>query len=176
MSGSGISWAICKSAPCSSQITMPVPHHSVFTGRMPFLPPNQQHQSTKGKAFLNVNRHKNCLLHLWSWSCRQREHRARRPRCVRRCVETAAAAARRPRSSTTVHAPAECHFIHVTGFPAHRSYNYDYNHFFTTDSCSVCYSVKSHHNTQEIKTVTTTITALWPLYTSTSISQHLQLS
>ena len=27
--GSGISWAICKSAPRSRQITMPVPHHSV---------------------------------------------------------------------------------------------------------------------------------------------------
>jgi len=24
------------------------PNHSVFTGRMPFLPPNQQHQSTEG--------------------------------------------------------------------------------------------------------------------------------
>jgi len=23
-------------------------HHSVFTGRMPFLPPNQQRQSTEG--------------------------------------------------------------------------------------------------------------------------------
>ena len=30
MSGSGISWAICKSAPCSRQITMPARHHSVF--------------------------------------------------------------------------------------------------------------------------------------------------
>ena len=40
MSGSGISWAICKSAP----------HHSVFTGRMPFLPPNQQRQSTEGNT------------------------------------------------------------------------------------------------------------------------------
>ena len=29
-SGSGISWAICKSAPCSRQTTMPAPHHSVF--------------------------------------------------------------------------------------------------------------------------------------------------
>ena len=29
VSGSGISWAICKSAPCSRQITTPVPHHSV---------------------------------------------------------------------------------------------------------------------------------------------------
>ena len=30
MSGSGISWAMCKSAPRSRQITMPAPHHSVF--------------------------------------------------------------------------------------------------------------------------------------------------
>jgi len=30
VSGSGISWAICKSAPCSRQITAPAPHHSVF--------------------------------------------------------------------------------------------------------------------------------------------------
>ena len=30
VSGSGVSWAICKSAPRSRQITMPVPHHSVF--------------------------------------------------------------------------------------------------------------------------------------------------
>jgi len=47
MSGSGISWAIYKSAPCPRQITMPAPHHSVFTGWMPFLPPKQQHQSTE---------------------------------------------------------------------------------------------------------------------------------
>ena len=49
VSGSGISWAICKSAPRSRQITTPAPHHSVFfTGRMPFLSPNQQRQSTEG--------------------------------------------------------------------------------------------------------------------------------
>ena len=30
VSGSGIIWAICKSAPCSRQITMPAPHHSDF--------------------------------------------------------------------------------------------------------------------------------------------------
>ena len=30
MSGSGISWAICKSAPCSRQTTTPAPHYSVF--------------------------------------------------------------------------------------------------------------------------------------------------
>jgi len=27
---------------------MPATDHSVFTGRMPFLPPNQQRQSTEG--------------------------------------------------------------------------------------------------------------------------------
>jgi len=30
VSGSGISWAICKSAPCSRQITTPALYHSVF--------------------------------------------------------------------------------------------------------------------------------------------------
>ena len=32
VSGSGISWAICKSAPRCRQITMPAPHRSVFYG------------------------------------------------------------------------------------------------------------------------------------------------
>ena len=45
VSGSGISWTICKSAPSSRQTTMPAPHHSVFTGRMPFL-----HQTNSVKA------------------------------------------------------------------------------------------------------------------------------
>jgi len=42
---------------CTSlrQITTPAPHRSVFTGRMPFLPPNQQHQSTEGKPLLVFN-------------------------------------------------------------------------------------------------------------------------
>ena len=30
VSGSGIRWAVCKSAPHSRQITMPAPRHSVF--------------------------------------------------------------------------------------------------------------------------------------------------
>ena len=50
MSGTGIRWAICKSAPCSRQITTPASHHSVFAGQMPFLPPNQQRQSTEGNS------------------------------------------------------------------------------------------------------------------------------
>ena len=40
VSGSGISWAIYKSAPCSRQITMPAPHHSVFY-RLDALPAAQ---------------------------------------------------------------------------------------------------------------------------------------
>ena len=52
VSGSGISWAICKSASRSRQITMPVPYHSSLTDRMPFLPPNQQRQSTEGKIHI----------------------------------------------------------------------------------------------------------------------------
>ena len=44
--GSGISWTICKSfTPRSRQITMPVPHHSHFTGRMPSC-----HQTNSVKA------------------------------------------------------------------------------------------------------------------------------
>ena len=52
VSGSVISWAIRKSAPSSRQITTPAPHCSVFTGRMPFLPPNQRRQSTEGTTLV----------------------------------------------------------------------------------------------------------------------------
>jgi len=38
---------ICKSL----QTNTPVPHHSVLTGQMPFLPPNQQRQSTEGSVY-----------------------------------------------------------------------------------------------------------------------------
>ena len=40
VSGSGIIWAICKSAPCSRQRTMPAPHRSVFY-RLDALPATQ---------------------------------------------------------------------------------------------------------------------------------------
>jgi len=33
---------------------MPAPHHSVFTGWMPFLPPNQQRQSTESKNLTEI--------------------------------------------------------------------------------------------------------------------------
>ena len=54
MSGSGISWAICKSASRSRDNHASTPPLSYFTARMPFLPPNQQCQSTEGT--LNVVR------------------------------------------------------------------------------------------------------------------------
>ena len=46
MSGSGICWAICKYAPHPRQ-PREHPTTQFFTGRMPFLPPNQQRQSTE---------------------------------------------------------------------------------------------------------------------------------
>jgi len=62
VSGSGIRWAICKSAPRSKQTTMPAPHHSsFFTGWMPFLLPNQQRQSIQQ----HTNWKRNQNLHLF---------------------------------------------------------------------------------------------------------------
>jgi len=61
----------------SSQTTTPTSHHSVFTGRMPFLPPNQQRQSTEGKcssqylAPQSVKRPTgfSCVVRTWSEVC-----------------------------------------------------------------------------------------------------------
>ena len=60
VSGSGISWNICKSAPHSRHITTPAPHHSVFYRRMPILPPNQQCQALK--AFIHNNNAHNKVI------------------------------------------------------------------------------------------------------------------
>jgi len=49
VSGSGISWAVCKSAPRCRQITMPAPHHSVFYRPDALPATNQQRQCTEGK-------------------------------------------------------------------------------------------------------------------------------
>jgi len=56
VSGSSISWAICKSAPHSHQTdnhasTSPL---SFFTGRMPFLSPNQQPKSNEGNTYIHT--------------------------------------------------------------------------------------------------------------------------
>ena len=51
VSGSGISWAICKSAPRSRQITMPAPYHSVFY-RPDALPATQPTASKHWRHFI----------------------------------------------------------------------------------------------------------------------------
>jgi len=33
---------------------MPVPNHSIFTGRMSFVSPNQERQSTEGKITIYI--------------------------------------------------------------------------------------------------------------------------
>ena len=53
MSGSGNSWAICKLTQTHNHAS--IPPLKFFTGRMPFLPPNQQHQSTE-KALSETER------------------------------------------------------------------------------------------------------------------------
>jgi len=50
VSGSGTRCAICKSAPRTRQTTRQHTTAQFFTGRMPFLPPNQQCQSTEGNS------------------------------------------------------------------------------------------------------------------------------
>ena len=51
VSGSGISWAICKSAPQSREITMPAPHHSVIQ-RPDALPATQPTASKHWRPLL----------------------------------------------------------------------------------------------------------------------------
>jgi len=50
---SGIRWTMCKqSAPRFRQITTPTPHHLIFTGRMLYLTPDQQSQSTESSSII----------------------------------------------------------------------------------------------------------------------------
>ena len=59
VSGSGITWVICKSAPRSRQITTPAPHHSVFY-RLDALPAAQP---TASKHWSPLYKHKNNYDH-----------------------------------------------------------------------------------------------------------------
>ena len=56
VSGSGISWAVCKSAPRSRQTTMPAPHYSVFTG-----PSCRRTNSVKALKFSITVKSKACI-------------------------------------------------------------------------------------------------------------------
>jgi len=87
VSGSGITWAICKSAPCSRQITTPASHHSVFY-RPDALPTAQPTASKHWRQLLHyrvhnikfsnrTNRHTKSFFFFarpsssksWLWSC-----------------------------------------------------------------------------------------------------------
>ena len=50
-------------------ITTPAPHHSVFTGRMPLLPPNQQCQSTEGIIHTTDDKPVNCYTPFAKFIC-----------------------------------------------------------------------------------------------------------
>ena len=56
VSGRGISWAICKSAPCSRQITVPAPHNSVFYRPDALPADHQKRQSTEGNVSCQMSR------------------------------------------------------------------------------------------------------------------------
>jgi len=90
VSGSGISWAICKSAPRSRQPCQQ-PTTQFFTGRMPFLPPNQQRQSTEGiRPFTWWAKHRVQLLfplHIL-WATRGIVFHLSIHRCMRACPST----------------------------------------------------------------------------------------
>ena len=68
VSGSGISWAICKSAPCSRQITMPASHHSVCY-RPDALPATQPTASKHWRHSCNETQQKiePCNLTTYIW-------------------------------------------------------------------------------------------------------------
>ena len=54
VSGSGISWALCKSAPRSWQITMPAPHHSFLQAGCPSCHPNNSVKALKAKLHCSI--------------------------------------------------------------------------------------------------------------------------
>ena len=64
MSGSGISWAICKSAPRSRQTTMPAPHHITHTLKGPLCGTIRVSRYEKGKTNLDFTEARDSE---WQW-------------------------------------------------------------------------------------------------------------
>jgi len=64
VSGSGISWAICKSATRSRQITTPKPHHSVFyrPDALPAAQPTASKHRRNKKCDGTVNKYQLSLI------------------------------------------------------------------------------------------------------------------
>ena len=53
VSGSGISWAICESAPCCRQITTPAPHHFILQAGCPSCRPTNSVKALKATNVVN---------------------------------------------------------------------------------------------------------------------------
>ena len=94
VTGSGISWAICKSAPRSRQITTPAPHHSVFY-RPDALPAAQPTASKRWRdcihtALIEKRRNKNfpwCLVSCGVSQTVWNVQSARRPNLTSKCAQ-----------------------------------------------------------------------------------------
>jgi len=68
VSGNGISWAICKSAPCSRQITTPVPNHSSFLqAGCPSCRPTNSVKALKATWVTVLQKSGKCQCH-WSYA------------------------------------------------------------------------------------------------------------
>ena len=68
MSGSGISWAICKSTSRSRQITMPAPHHKFFyrPDALPAAQPTVSKQWRQSDTYTQVDKYTGSQrLHCW---------------------------------------------------------------------------------------------------------------
>jgi len=81
VSGSGISWVVCKSAPRSRQITMPAPHHSGFY-RPDALPAAQPTASKHWRYRISTSIRYNAFSALMLLVGRQEGH----PACKNRVV------------------------------------------------------------------------------------------
>jgi len=66
VSGSGISWAKCKSAPCSRQTTTPAPHHSVFytPDALPAAQPTASKDWKRERSLFNMSEHNKYIYKL----------------------------------------------------------------------------------------------------------------
>ena len=81
VSGNGISWTICKSAPWPRHITTPASHHSVFY-RPDALPAAQP---TASKHWRQTSYYAQKLKTFWTWSRQKSAHRIQ-PSCWEVCV------------------------------------------------------------------------------------------
>ena len=75
VSGSDISWAVCTLLQTDNHASTPPATTQFFTGRMPFLPPNQQRHSTECNALkalkfnATVKLHTKSVSMIWYWQC-----------------------------------------------------------------------------------------------------------